>query len=124
MAIPLTSEKKAVVIQMAYLKSRISIHLACKTQIALLITEKIDISKEYSDFSNIFSKESVIVLFDHLDKNKHVIKLKLRIQLFYISIYNLGLIELETLKTYIEANLANKFIEPYKSLTEALIFPI
>ena len=40
----------------------------------------------------------------------------------YGSIYSLGLIELETLKTYIDTNLANGFIRLSKSLVKASIF--
>ncbi len=42
-------------------------------------------------------------------------------QLPYGPIYGLGLVELETLKAYIKNNLANKFIESFKSPTEAPI---
>lgn len=40
---------------------------------------------------------------------------------FYGPIYSLGLIELKTLKVYIETNLANGFIWPSKSPTRVLI---
>ena len=43
-------------------------------------------------------------------------------QLFYELIYSLGLVELETLKTYIKINLANNFIRRSKSPVGALIF--
>ena len=36
-------------------------------------------------------------------------------------IYNLGLMELETLKTYIKTNLTNSFIRPSKSAISASI---
>ena len=39
----------------------------------------------------------------------------------YSLIYNLGPVELKTLKTYIETNLANGFIRPSKSFVGALI---
>ena len=39
----------------------------------------------------------------------------------YGPIYSLGLIELKTLKTYINTNLANSFIYPSKSPTSAFI---
>ena len=53
--------------------------------------------------------------------NEHAIKLEEGKQLLFGPIYSLGPIELETLKTYIETNLANGFIRPFKSPTEALI---
>lgn len=48
--------------------------------------------------------------------NDHLIKLIDSQQLLYRLIYNLGLVELETLKTYNKTNLANKFICLSKSL--------
>lgn len=89
---------------------------------ALLLAKKIGIPKKYTDFSDIFSKKSAAVFPDHLDINKHTINLEPGKQLLYKQIYSLGLVELETLKTYIEANLANRFIQPSKSSTRAPIF--
>ena len=42
-------------------------------------------------------------------------------QLLYKPIYSLGPVELKTLKTYIETNLANCFIQASKSRANALI---
>ena len=50
------------------------------------------------------------------------IKLQKNLQLPYNSIYNLGLVELKTLKTYIEINLANGFIQLLKSSVGTFIF--
>ena len=47
--------------------------------------------------------------------NKHAIKLEKDKQPPFGPIYSLGPVELETLKTYIETNLANGFIRPSKS---------
>ena len=47
--------------------------------------------------------------------NEHAIKLEKGKQPLFEPIYSLGLVELETLKTYIEINLANDFIRPSKS---------
>ena len=54
--------------------------------------------------------------------NKHAIKLEEGKQLLFGPIYSLGLVELKTLKTYIETNLANGFIRPFKFPAEASIF--
>ncbi len=54
--------------------------------------------------------------------NEYTIKLVESKQLLYGPIYSLGLVELETLKTYIETHLKTGFIRPSKSLTDALIF--
>ena len=47
--------------------------------------------------------------------NEHAIKLEKDKQLLFGPIYSLGPVELETLKTYIKTNLANGFIQPFKS---------
>ena len=47
--------------------------------------------------------------------NQHAIELQKDQQPSYGSIYNLGLVELETLKTYIKTNFANSFIWTSKS---------
>ena len=47
--------------------------------------------------------------------NEHTIKLEESKQPSFGLIYSLGPVELETLKTYIETNLANSFIRPFKS---------
>ena len=47
--------------------------------------------------------------------NEYAIELKNDKQPPYRPIYSLGLVELETLKTYIKINLANGFIRPLKS---------
>lgn len=49
-----------------------------------------------------------------MDIKEYAIDLELNKQPSYKSIYNLGPVELKTLKTYIEINLANKFIQPFK----------
>ena len=53
--------------------------------------------------------------------NEHAIKLQEGKQPPYGPIYNLGPIKLNTLKTYIETNLANSFICLSKFLARALI---
>ena len=60
-------------------------------------------------------------LLKHTGINDHAIKLIDNRQPSYGSIYNLELVELETLKTYIETNQANNFIIPSKSLAGAPI---
>ena len=53
--------------------------------------------------------------------NEHAIGLKKYKQPSFESIYSLGPIELETLKTYIKNNHANSFIYFLKSTTSTLI---
>lgn len=54
--------------------------------------------------------------------NKHTIKLKKSKQLLFETVYSPELVELKTLKLYIETNLANNFIWPSKSSARAPIF--
>ena len=53
--------------------------------------------------------------------NKYAIELEKSKQPLFRPIYSLGPVELETLKTYIETNLANGFILPSKSPAGASI---
>ena len=101
-----------------------NIHPFCRPQIASLIVEEVftKISDEYIDFADIFSLDLAFKLFKHPRINNHAIKLVDGQQPPYRSIYNLRPIELETLKAYIETNLANEFIKPSKFLANSPIF--
>ena len=89
--------------------------------VVLLINEKIGILAEYSDFSNVFSSNSAAELPEYTRINDHPINLLDDKQPPYGLIYSLGLVELETLKTYIKANLASGFIRTSKSLANTLL---
>ena len=97
------------------------IYLAREAQIALLIAKEVIVPAKYSDFADIFSNELAKMLPERTGINKHVIKLKGDKQPTYGPIYSLGPVELKTLKTYIETNLANGFIQPLKSPASAPI---
>ena len=60
-------------------------------------------------------------LSEHTGMNDHTIELEKSKQPLFGPIYSLGLIELETLKFYIETNLANGFIQPFMSSVGAFI---
>ena len=79
------------------------------------MSEETRIPAEYSDFSNVFSSDSAAELPKHNGINDHPIDLLDNKQSPYGPIYSLGPVELETLKTYIKANLASGFIRPSKS---------
>ena len=53
--------------------------------------------------------------------NEHTIKQEEDKQPLFAPIYGLGQVKLETLKTYMETNLANGFIKPSKALASAPI---
>lgn len=56
----------------------ITMHLNCKVQITVLISDKapITIPTEYSDFAKVFSKKFAIVLPEDIEINTHIINLK------------------------------------------------
>ena len=87
----------------------------------MLTSKKTGIPAKYSDFSNVFSLDSAVELPEHTGINDHLINLLDNKQPPYGPIYSLGPVELETLKTYIKANLASGFIRPSKFSAGALI---
>ena len=91
------------------------IHPSRQAQVNALTSKKTGIPTEYSDFSNVFSSDSAAELPEHTGINDHPIDLLDDKQPPYGPIYSLGPVELETLKTYIETNLASGFIRPSKS---------
>ena len=103
------------------LGSKMTIHPAWKAKIALLLAKKVTVPAKYSDFADVFSKESAEVLPERTGINEHAIELEDGKQPPYGPIYSLGPVELETLKTYIKTNLANGFIRPLKSPADAPI---
>lgn len=56
----LDPSKKAFILYIAYLglDLKISIHLAWKAQIALLVAKKVTVLAKYMDYADVFSKES------------------------------------------------------------------
>ena len=94
-----------------------------KAQVEALLFNKAstEVPVEYSDYSNVFSAKHAAELPEKTGINEHAIKLEEGKQPSFGPIYSLGLVELETLKTYIETNLANGFIRPSKSPVGALI---
>ncbi len=98
-------------------------HLSKRTQIAHLKADKApsEIPGEYADFVDVFSPKLAKEPPEHTWINNHAIELVDDRQPPYSPIYSLRPMELETLKAYIENNLANGFIRPTKSPTEELI---
>lgn len=94
--------------------SLMSIYLAKKAQIVLLLARKIKILAKYLDFSDVFLEEKPLVLQKLTKLNQHTIELQDSKQSLYGPIYSFRLVELKTLKIYIKTNLANNFIWPSK----------
>ena len=110
---PVHSEKQAQI--KAEAQSRVQVG-------ALLFDEApTKVPAKYSDYSDVFSAENAAELPENTGINEHAIELEEGKQPPFRPIYSLGLVELETLKTYIETNLANSFIRPSKSLAGASI---
>ena len=97
--------------------SLLNVHTSRKPQIAGLIAKEAPtkVPAKYLDFADVFLPNLAFKLPDHTRINEHAIKLIDSQQPSYRSIYNLELVELETLKAYIETNLANEFIRLSKS---------
>ena len=97
--------------------SSLNVYLSHRSQISDLIVREAPtkVSAKYSDFADVFSSDLVSELPKHIWINDHAIELVDDQQPPYQPIYSLGPIELETLKAYIEINLANGFIKPFKS---------
>ena len=100
-----------------------NIHPFCRPQIADLIAKEafIKVSNKYVKFVDVFSLDLVFKLFEHIGINNYTVKLVDGYQPSYGLIYNQEPVELETLKTYIKTNLANKFIRLSKSTADAPI---
>lgn len=97
------------------LRFKVLIHRTWEAQIVALDTEKVIVQLKYSDYANVILEASAIELPEHTNINDHPIDLVDDKQSSYDPIYSLGLMELKILKTYIEINLVNSFIQPSQS---------
>ena len=97
------------------------IHLNKAAQKAFFLVEEVRIPDKYLDFADIFSEAKVLVLPEHTELNEHAINLEDDNHPSYESIYSLGPVELETLKTYIKTHLKIGFIQSFKSSADAPI---
>lgn len=76
MAPILDLNKKVLVIYMVNFSLKMSILLAYKAQIGVLVAEKVFFLAKYLDYLDIFSKKSEIELLKCFDINEHLIHLK------------------------------------------------
>ncbi len=99
-------------------------HPLRRAQIAYLKADRVpfEVLNEYTDFADIFSPKLATEFLEDTRINNHAIKLVDNWQPSYGPMYSLGPMELEILKAYIENNLANNFLRPFKSLAGAPIF--
>ena len=108
---------EAFVVHVSSLGLRMPIHLARKAQLSLLLAKEVTVPTEYLDFADVFLEKSANILAERIGANKYAIELENGKQPPYGPIYSLGPVELKTLKTYIEINLSNGFIQALKSPT-------
>ena len=103
--------------------SPLDVHFFQRPQISNLIAKKTltKVPAKYSDFEDVFSPYLVSELPEHIGINNYAIELVDSQQPPYGPIYSLRPVKLETLKVYIETNLANRFIRPSKSPAGAVI---
>ena len=127
-AAALDPEHETYVVHVASLHSiplaSLDIHLFQRPQISGLITEEAltNVSTEYLNFADVFSSDLAFELPEYIGINDHAIKLVDGQQPPYGPIYSLKPVELETIRAYIETNLANGFIRPSKSPASSPIF--
>ena len=107
--VALNKNVEAFILHMASLILKMTIHLAWKAKIALLLVENITITVICVDLADIFLEKLVLMLSEQTGINEPAIKLVESKQLSCRSIYSLKMVRLEILKTYIETNLANSF---------------
>lgn len=88
---------------MALQKTLNIIYLSQKTEIVFVFIDKtiIKIFKKYIIYLDLFFRKTIAKLPKYIMIINYLIILKENEQLFYKFIYNLGFVELETLKTYI-----------------------
>lgn len=100
------------------------IYLFHKAQIVFGILDKasIVVLAKYNDFTDVFFPNLVAKLLKHTKTNNHSIKLVKNQQLPYGLIYSQKPVKLETLKMYIEINLASNFIRFSNFPTDTSIF--
>ncbi len=124
-AAALDLEHEAFVVHVAALSvdSGDEVHPSRRAQIAHLKADEAPtkVLSEYTDIADVFLPKLAIELSEHTGINDHAIEWVDDRQPLYSLIYSLGLVELETLKAYIQNNLASGFIRPSKFPIGALI---
>ena len=114
-------KSKTFVVYMVSFNLALGIYPDKAAQITSLLAKKVRIPDEYSDFADVFLEKKTLMLPKCTELNEHAINLKNGKQPHYRPIYSLGLLELETLQTYIKTHLKTGFIWPFISLVNAPI---
>lgn len=100
------------------------VHSFCRVEIAFLIqnNSRTTVLSKYTNFANVFTPNLATKLPEYTRVNDHPINLVESHQPPYGQIYSPGLIELNISKIYIETNLENNFMRPFKFSTMTPIF--
>ncbi len=118
-AAALDPEYEAFIVHVAALSIDLGdeMHPSKRVQIAHLKADEAPtkVPSKYADFADVFSPKLTAELPEHTEINNHAIESVDDQKPLYGPIYNLGPMELETLKAYIKNNLASGFIRPFKS---------
>ena len=121
-------EYETLIIYITFLNStyliNADIYLFCRPKIAGLIAKETltKVSIKYVNFVDVFFLDLASKFFKYTGINNYAIELVNGQQPFYRPIHSLEPLKLETLKTYIKTNLANIFIQPFKSSLGTSIF--
>ena len=103
---------EAFVVHVSSLELRMTIYLARKAQLALLLAEKITILAKYLDFAYVFLKNSANILWEQIRVYEHTIKLEEGKQPRYGPIYSLELIELRLSRLKLRPFRSTTFLRP------------
>ena len=111
------------IVSLSFSPLEFNVHISHRPQISGLITKEAvtKVSDKYINLVDVFSPDLASELPKYTEINDHAIELVNCQQPPYKPIYSLGLVEMETLKAYIEINLANRFIRSSKSPADSLI---
>ena len=93
-------------------REKMLVHSKKQAKVGALLFDKVfsEVPAKYSNYSNVFSAKNIAELLKNTGINEYTIKLKKDKQPSFGPNYSLEPVELETLKIYIEINLANGFI--------------
>ena len=105
------------------LLAKMTIHSSQKAQISALIWDEAltKVAPKYVNYADVFSFNLVIELLEITGINIYTMNLEEVKQSHPKHIYSFGLVELKTLKIYIETHLKTGFIQSSKSLADASI---
>lgn len=82
-AAALVPDKEIFEVHIAYLKVKMSINSAHKTQIILLLSNQVSVLKKYINFLDVFIQELIKTFSDSMNKNEYTIDLESGKQFFY-----------------------------------------